>query len=100
MLLLDDQPLNVLQIPARLNQLGGQPIEQFRMRRRLGLHAQIVGRLHQSDAEVMLPQSIDDNARRERILRAHEPSRQAQPISRRIGRQTEATRPAHRAVSL
>ena len=58
------------------------------MRRRLGLNSQVVRVLHQAQAEVLLPQPIHDDARRQRILGTHQPFCEAEPIVRRIGRQS------------
>src|SRR3712207_8525505 len=34
----DDQPVQPLQVPAGADELGGQPVEQLGVRRRLALH--------------------------------------------------------------
>ena len=51
------------------------------MRRRLALNAEILGRLDQAGAEVVLPDPVDDHAGRERVLRRNQPRSQAQPIA-------------------
>jgi hypothetical protein len=42
------------------HQFDGQPIEQFRVRRRLALRAEIFRRRHEADAEIRLPNPVDD----------------------------------------
>ena len=66
--------------PLRMNSRG-QIIEQFGMRRRLAADAEVVGRLHQPAAEVILPDAIDHHAGRQRIVGAREPLGQFQPAA-------------------
>ena len=65
----DHQPLNRFQMPAIGDELGGEPIEQFGMRRVAAHRAEIVRRGDDALAEVILPEAIDDDAGRERIDR-------------------------------
>ena len=50
----------------------------------LALHAEILRRLHQARAEVLLPEAIHRHARGERMLRINQPLREAQPVGRRV----------------
>ena len=52
------------------------------MRRRLTLDAEVVGRLDDSGAEELLPESVHDDAREQRIGAIDHPSREPEPISR------------------
>ena len=54
-----DQPVHPLDPPAAVHELGGQPVEQFGMRRRLAELAEVVGRGHDAPAEVVLPEPVD-----------------------------------------
>ncbi len=60
-----------------------QPIEQFRMAGRLAELAEIAGRRHQAPAEMILPDAIDDDARRQRMIRARQPIGQRRAPARR-----------------
>ncbi len=68
--------MHLLDAPAAGDEFAGQPIEQFRMRGRLAADAEIVTRRHQTAAEVMLPKSIDEYARRQRMIWPRQPRRQ------------------------
>lgn len=59
------QLVNRLQLPAVPDQFAGQPIEQFRMRGLVTLHAKIARRRNQAAPKMMLPQTIHDDARHE-----------------------------------
>ena len=59
----------LLHVPAGLAEFHGQPVEQFRVRRRRGLRAEVVGRLEESGAEELLPEPIDGDAREQRVRR-------------------------------
>ena len=68
-----------LEPPAVLDQLGGQPFEQLGVGRALALRAEVVGGGDDPAAEVVLPEPIDGDARRQRPgprLRVGEPVRQ------------------------
>ena len=63
----DDQAEERLLAPALLDEFGGQPVEQFRMRRPGALRAEVLAGLDEAAAEHLLPESIDGHARDERI---------------------------------
>ena len=46
------------------------------MRRRQAVATEVIGRVDQSRAKVMLPDAVDDDAPRERVGVAHDPVRQ------------------------
>ena len=58
---LSDQP--------RPTQLGGQPVEQLGMARLSPHGAEVIGRLDDPFAEMMLPEPVDQHARQQRIGR-------------------------------
>ena len=66
--------------------LRGQPVEQFRMARRLSLGAEIVDRFHQPRTEQHLPIAVHRHAGRQRIGRIDKPAGQAQAVVGRAGR--------------
>ena len=51
---------------------------------RIALRAEILGRLHQAGAEIHLPVAVDGHARGQRMLRAEQPLRHAQPVGRGV----------------
>ena len=60
-------------MPAARDELGGEPVEQFGMRRVAAHRAEVVRRGDDALAEVVLPESIDDDAGRERVIGTREP---------------------------
>ena len=66
--------------PTLTNEFGREPVEQFGMRGRRALQAEIVLGLDQAATEIRLPKPIDPDARRERICRIDQPLRQLHPI--------------------
>ena len=68
--------------PALANQLRRQPVEQLGVRRWLPAHAEIAGRGDDPPAEVMLPETIHDHPRGQRVIRPREPGRQRRPPAR------------------
>ena len=71
----DDQPVQVLQAPAGLHELDGQPVEQFGMGRGLAVEAEVEDRLDQRRAEVPHPDVIDRDPGRQRVVRIGDPAR-------------------------
>ena len=76
-----DQPLHLLDAPALADELGGQPIEQFGIRRQRAHLAEIAGRADDAGAEVPSPDAIDHHARRQRIVVGGDPFGQGAPAS-------------------
>ena len=60
-------------------QLSGQPVEQFGVRGTTTHEAEIAGRVDDARAKVIVPQTIGQHARRQRILRATIHSANCQP---------------------
>ena len=79
-----DEPVHPLDLPAASHEFVGQPVEQFRMRRRLAELAEVVGRRHDAAAEVVLPQPIDEHPRRQRIVLGGDPVRQHRAPAARL----------------
>ena len=63
-----DQTMHLLHAPAAGNELGRQPVEQFRMTGRLASQAEVVWRVDQTTTETLLPHAVDDDSRCERIV--------------------------------
>ncbi len=61
-------PPQVLHVPARVDEVTRQPVEQLGMRGQLSLAAEVFGRDDDSPAEDRLPPAIDGHPRRERLL--------------------------------
>ena len=64
----DHQLEELLHVPARLAELDGQPVEQLRMRWAARPEPKSPAVLHQARAEDLLPEAIDRDAGRQRIL--------------------------------
>ena len=58
--------MNRLQPPPGPDQLSREPVEQLRVSRLVPDPAEVVAGSHQADTEVVLPEAIHNNARRER----------------------------------
>src|SRR6266851_1069380 len=62
-----------LHLPAALDELYGQPVEQLGMRGSGTEMAEVVGCGDDALAEVALPDAVDENAGRQRMIRARQP---------------------------
>ena len=76
-----DQPIQLLDAPAVIDEPHGQPVEQFGMRRPRAHLAKIVRRGHQPAAKMLLPDAVDDHPGGERIRGRSDPLRQRQPAA-------------------
>ena len=65
--------MQLLQRPAVLHELRGQPIQQFRMTGPAAVHAKITGSIDKSHSKVPLPDSINDDSSRQGIPRIGHP---------------------------
>ena len=81
-----------LDVPAGADELGRQPVEQLGVRRRLALDAEVLGRLDQARAEMVLPDPVDGHAGRQRVVGTSQPARQAEAVARRAGGQRRQAR--------
>ena len=54
--------MQVFQSPAAPSQFRGQPVEQLRVRRTAAVKTEIIGRIDETDAKVIVPEPIDDRA--------------------------------------
>ena len=70
----DDQPLDVLDTPAALDKLGGQPVEQFGVAWRASELAEVARVRGQAAAEMPLPETVDEHAGRERVFGSSDPA--------------------------
>ena len=68
-----DQTVQPLETPAVLNEMPGQPIEQFGMGGSGSLDSEVARRAHQTAAEVMLEYPIDDHPCGERVVGCSDP---------------------------
>src|SRR4051812_18336929 len=69
------------------------------MRRPFALRTEVFAGFDQAASEVLLPNPVDRNARRERIVLADQPLGEAEPVRRRVRRHT-AQYGGHAAVYL
>ena len=83
--------------PAVIQEPRREPIEQFGMRRSLPHNPEVIGCLHKSGAEQLIPHAIDGDPRRQRVLGAYRPFRQGQPI---VGLTARQRRQVVRCVGL
>ena len=60
----------MLEAPAAVHELDGQPVEQLGMRRRLALRAEVFAGRHEPGAEIGLPDPVDERPRRRRRVAA------------------------------
>ena len=58
----DDEAMERLDVPARLHELDGEPVEQLRVRRDRALRAEVLARLDDAAPEVLLPETVDEDA--------------------------------------
>ena len=79
--------MHMFYAPARVHKLAGEPIEQLGMRRRFGLHAEVLRRGDNAVAEIGLPHTIHEYARGGRRFRIGDPFRQGEARVIRAGRQ-------------
>ena len=75
----DNQAMHVPNIPARVAKLGSEPVQQSRMARTFALRSEILGSRHQAPPEVLLPDPIDSDARRQRIVVREQPAGEFEP---------------------
>ena len=80
-----DLAVDRLDRPATADEVGGEPVEQFRMRRGAAADAEVVGRGDEAAAEVMLPDPVDHHPRREWMARTGEPLGELEPAAPRGG---------------
>src|SRR5262245_6056577 len=75
-----DQFLHRLHVPAGTDEFRRQPVEQFGMDGRLALRAEILDGFDNAVAEIHLPETIDRDARGQRMIRIDKPSGQCQTV--------------------
>ena len=76
----DDEAVHGLQVPTAGDKLGGEPIEQFRVRGMLGLDAEIFGGFHEAGAEIGLPHAVHFGPCGEGIAGGDEPVREIEAV--------------------
>ena len=70
--------------PAIFNEIDCEPVEQLRMRRRTPRVSEVTERFHDPASEVMMPDTIDEDPRRERMVGLSQPAGERQPASARL----------------
>ena len=74
-----DQPVQRLELPAARDEFGRQPVEQLGVAGGLAQPAEVARRADQAAAEMVLPDPVDDDAGRQRIVGPAQPASQGQP---------------------
>src|SRR5689334_924848 len=67
------RPVQLLEAPAVLDEVGCQPVEQFGMRRPAAVKAEVAWVFDQPHAEVIMPHAVHDYPRREWIAGRGDP---------------------------
>ena len=100
----DHESNHVLHVPAALDELRREPVQQFRVRGPFTLRADVAGSFHETGAKELLPEAIHGHARRERMFGADEPPCEIEAIGGRTagGQRRQHMRHAgrHRVAAL
>ena len=86
--------MHPLEPPAAVHELGGQPVEQLGVGRRLAQLAEVVGRRHDSAAEVILPEPIGHHPGRPRVAAVGQPVGQRPSLAGSVRRTSARPRPS------
>ena len=78
----DDELEGTLEIPAVLDQVDGEPVEEFGVDRTLTLQAEILGGAHESLPEQHLPKVIHSHAGGQGVILGGQPAGQAEARAR------------------
>ena len=81
-----DHAMHGLHAPAMLDEERRQPVQQLRVRRLSAHLAEIIGVRRQAPAEMVLPDSIDHDAGRQRVAGIRDPPRQGRTPARQLVR--------------
>src|SRR5258706_7127533 len=76
-----DEAMQLLEAPTVAHEFAGQPVEQSRVGRALAFQAEIARGSHNSAAEMILPDPVYHDARRQRIIRVGQDVRQRWPAA-------------------
>ena len=76
--------MQMSQVPFVLDQLRGQPVEQFGVCGQVALQAEVVRRLDNAPAEVPLPDAVGNDACGQRVIGADHPLGQSPSTPRRL----------------
>ena len=71
-----DQTVQILDVPAVGHKSGGQPVQQFGVRRRLSHGTKVIGSLYDASTEVPLPDPVHKHPGCQRMIRTRQPQRQ------------------------
>ncbi len=81
----DDELQGALEIPAMLDEVHGEPVEQLGMARALTLESEVLGGPHDSLAEQHLPEVVHGDASGQGVFGGGQPAREAEAIARGVG---------------
>ena len=71
---------HLLRVPATLDELGGEPVEQFGMEGEVSLATELFARAHDADAEDGLPEAVHRHAGGEGVVAMGNPMREAETV--------------------
>src|SRR5690349_11737400 len=69
--------MKLLEAPLLTDQLSRQPVEQSRVRRPAAIEAKVIRRVDQANAEMIVPEAVDDDSGSQRIAGIGDPFGQA-----------------------
>ncbi len=74
----------MLDVPTRPDELDGQPVQQFRVGRRRALGAEVLHRADDAVAELLVPEAVDVDPGRQRVVLVEQPFGQAEAVARQV----------------
>src|SRR5262249_14826777 len=81
-----DEPMQALDGPATVHKGAGQVIEQLGVRRRLAAEAEIARRAHQAGTEMVKPDPVYEDPRRQGIAAIHYSPGQLEPATTTVAK--------------
>ncbi len=70
----DQQAVQFLQAVSTTGELRSEPVKQFGMRWSTAVEAEVVRRVDQADAEMVVPYPVDDHPSEERVIAMRDPA--------------------------
>ena len=78
---IEDEAMEGLDTPARFDEPASEPIEELGVRGGLAAGAKVVARRHEPTAKMLLPDPVDHDPRRERVLLTGDPAGEFDPAA-------------------
>ena len=83
-----DQAMELLEAPAAIHELDRHPVEQLLIRGLLSHLPEVVERRDDAAPHVVVPDAVDDDTRRQRVVARAEPFGEREPPARRLAVRT------------